>query len=100
MLFRKPTEHGKTTVARIIAKEFYNNKIIKKNKVIEVLPNDLMDEYVGWTRRKTRDILEKAKDGILFIDEAYQIASTGYSKRQPIYERGINRTLKIYGKPR
>lgn len=75
MLSRQPTGHGKTTVARLIAKEFHKNKIIKKDKVTEVLPNDLMGEYVGWTRRKTRAILDKAKGGILFIDEAYQIAS-------------------------
>lgn len=75
MLSRKPTGHGKTTVARLIAKEFHKNKIIKQDKVTEVLPNDLMGEYVGWTKRKTRAVLDKAKGGILFIDEAYQIAS-------------------------
>ena len=75
MLSRKPTGHGKTTVARLIAKEFHKNNIIKKDKVTEVLPNDLMGEYVGWTRRKTREVLDKAKGSILFIDEAYQIAS-------------------------
>lgn len=99
MLFRKPTEHGKTTVARLIAKEFYNNKIIKKNKVIEVLPNDLMGEYVGWTKRKTRDILEKAKGGILFIDEAYQIASTGYSNGNPYMKEALTELLKYMENP-
>ncbi len=99
MLSRKPTGHGKTTVARLIAKEFHKNKIIKKDKVTEVLPNDLMGEYVGWTRRKTREVLDKAKGGILFIDEAYQIASTGYSNGNPYMQEALTELLKYMENP-
>lgn len=91
---------GKTTVARLIAKEFYKNKIIKKDKVTEVLPNDLMGEYVGWTKRKTREVLDKAKGGILFIDEAYQIASADYSKGNNTYmQEALTELLKYMENP-
>lgn len=90
---------GKTTVARLIAKEFHKNGIIKQDKVTEILPNDLMGEYVGQTRRKTRAILDKAKGGILFIDEAYQIASTGYSKGNPFMQEALTELLKYMENP-
>lgn len=91
---------GKTTVARLLAKEFHKNKIIKKDKVTEVLPNDLIGEYVGWTRRKTREVLDKAKGGILFIDEAYQIASTDYSKTSSSYmQEALTELLKYMENP-
>lgn len=64
---------GKTTVARLYAKKLYDLGFIKENKVIEVTPNDLMGEYIGQTKETVRKIFDKAKNGILFIDEAYLI---------------------------
>ena len=62
---------GKTTVARILANILYNLEYIKENKIIEVTPNDLVADYEGQTKTKTKEILNQAQDGVLFIDEAY-----------------------------
>jgi len=64
---------GKTTIARIYSKKLYELGYIKSDKLMEIIPNDLMGSYVGQTKDTTRKIFENAKGGILFIDEAYQI---------------------------
>ena len=38
---------------------------------------DLVGQYVGHSQPKTRAILEKARGGVLIIDEAYEIVQTG-----------------------
>ena len=66
---------GKTTVARIVMEILYNLKYIKQKKLIEVSSKDLVAEYVGQTAPRTMAILQKAMGGVLFIDEAYSLAS-------------------------
>lgn len=75
MVFLGNPGTGKTTVARIIAQILYNLKYIKQNKLIEVSSKDLVAEYVGQTAPKTMAVVEKAMGGVLFIDEAYSLAS-------------------------
>ena len=66
---------GKTTVARLVAQILYNLKYIKQNKLIEVSSKDLVAEYVGQTAPKTNAVIQRALGGVLFIDEAYSLAS-------------------------
>ena len=66
---------GKTTVARIIGKILYQKGIIATNKFIEVSRSDLVAGYVGQMSMKTREVLESALGGVLFIDEAYSLNS-------------------------
>ena len=75
MVFLGNPGTGKTTVARIIVDILYNLKYIKQNKLIEVSSKDLVAEYVGQTAPKTMAVIERAKGGVLFIDEAYALAS-------------------------
>ena len=77
MVFLGNPGTGKTTVARIVAEVLYNLKYIKQNKLIEVSSKDLVAEYVGQTAPKTMNVIEKAMGGVLFIDEAYSLASQG-----------------------
>ena len=75
MVFLGNPGTGKTTIARLIANILYNLKYIKENKLVEVSVKDLVAEYVGQTAPKTMSVIEKAMNGVLFIDEAYALAT-------------------------
>ena len=65
---------GKTMVARILADLYFTLGITASNHLIEVDRAGLVAGYVGQSALKTRQVLESAIGGILFIDEAYALA--------------------------
>ena len=68
---------GKTTVARIIGRIYHGLGLIKSDKVVEVDRGDLVAGYIGQTALKTQEKIQEAMNGVLFIDEAYSLASRG-----------------------
>lgn len=68
---------GKTTVARILAKILYGFEILKTSHFIEADRATMVGGYVGQTAIKTNEVIAKATDGVLFIDEAYTLAKKG-----------------------
>ncbi|KAL5729248.1 hypothetical protein ACHQM5_002224 [Ranunculus cassubicifolius] len=64
---------GKTMVARLLGNILHTTAIIPSDKVVEVQRGDLIGEYVGHTGPKTREKIEEAEGGILFVDEAYRL---------------------------
>ena len=64
---------GKTTVARIIAKAFRALGILERGHLVETDRSGLVAAYAGQTALKTNKLIDSAKGGILFIDEAYQL---------------------------
>lgn len=74
MIFKGNPGTGKTTMARIIGEVLYNLGVLKDKKFIETDRSGLVAGYVGQTAIKTKEKIEVALGGILFIDEAYALA--------------------------
>ena len=77
MVFKGNPGTGKTMVARIIAKRFNELGVIRTDRLVETDRSGLVAGYVGQTALKTREVLEKALGGVLFIDEAYALLGSG-----------------------
>ncbi|MEX3623700.1 AAA family ATPase [Viridibacillus arvi] len=77
LIFKGNPGTGKTTIARIVGKIMRGLNVIEKGHFTEVSREDLVVDYIGGTAKKTREVLENAIGGVLFIDEAYSLARGG-----------------------
>jgi probable Rubsico expression protein CbbX len=64
---------GKTSVAAKIALVLRSLGYLTKGHITNVTREDLVGQYVGHTAPKTREQLQQAQGGILFIDEAHHL---------------------------
>lgn len=70
---------GKTTVARIVGRIYKQIGLLSKGHFVEVSRTDLIAGYQGQTALKVKKVIEQAKGGVLFIDEAYSITENDHS---------------------
>ena len=70
---------AKTTVARIVGRMYKAIGLLSKGHFIEASRTDLIAEYQGQTAIKVKRLINRAKGGVLFIDEAYSITENANS---------------------
>jgi tetratricopeptide (TPR) repeat protein len=77
LVFEGGAGTGKTTVARLFGRLYKSLGLLASDQVVEVTREDLVSGYVGQTATKTAAVIDRALDGVLFLDEAYGLVRPG-----------------------
>ncbi len=64
---------GKTTVVQMLGKIYQSMGLLSKGHVHKVDRAELIGEFIGQTAPKVKKAIEKARGGVLFVDEAYAL---------------------------
>ena len=93
-VFSGPSGTGKTTVARILGRVFYALGLLGGDHLVEAQRSDLVGEYLGQTAVKANELIDSALGGVLFVDEAYALSNSGYSKGDAYGDEALQVLLK------
>jgi SpoVK/Ycf46/Vps4 family AAA+-type ATPase len=85
---------GKTTVARILTKIYKALGILERGHMVETDRQGLVAGFVGQTAIKTAERVDESMGGVLFIDEAYSLTTTGRGTQGDFGDEAIQTLLK------
>lgn len=93
-VFSGPSGTGKTTVARILGRIFYALGLLGGDHLVEAQRADLVGEFLGQTAVKANELIDSAIGGVLFVDEAYSLSNSGYTKGDAYGDEALQVLLK------
>ena len=74
-LITGPPGHGKTEIAKLIGKAYHKSGILKSNSFVCATRKQLVGKWVGHTANETTAMFDKARGGVIFIDEIYALGN-------------------------
>lgn len=99
MLFLGNPGTGKTSVAKLVGNIYHKMGLLSKGHTVETNRAKLVGEYIGMTEKKTLEVIEEARGGVLFIDEAYTLIQSKDNDSKDFGKEVINTLLPILSEP-
>jgi SpoVK/Ycf46/Vps4 family AAA+-type ATPase len=95
LIFTGAPGTGKTTVARLYGQLLSALGVLGSGQLVEVSKGDLVAEYVGQTSHRTKEAFDRARGGVLFIDEAYALMPNERGSGSDFGREAIDTLIKL-----